>query len=105
MSELEIKANAEQYALKRIASTDLLMQARDKILIQDAYEKGFNDCYAITREEYEKLQERNMKAIEIIEEYARIQNTYFDSSSEFYSAEKELLETAKAFMKEVENER
>ena len=51
MSELEIKANAEQYALKRITSTDLSIQARDKILIQDAYEKGFNDCYAMAREE------------------------------------------------------
>lgn len=100
MTELEIKANAEQYALSRITSTDLPTQARDKILIQDAYEKGFNDCYAMAREEYEKLLERNMKAREIIEEYARIQNTYFDSSSEFYSAERELLETAEAFLKE-----
>lgn len=51
MSELEIKANAEQYALKRITSTDLSTQARDKILIQDAYEKGFNDCCATVRKE------------------------------------------------------
>lgn len=66
MSELEIKANAEQYALKRITSTDLSTQARDKILIQDAYEKGFNDCYVMAREEYEKLSERNVQANDII---------------------------------------
>ena len=69
MSELEIKANAEQYALKRIASTDLSKQARDKILIQDAYEKGFNDCYVMAREEYEKqieeLQEE-LKAKQVV---------------------------------------
>ena len=44
------------------------MPVRDKILIQHAYEKGFNDCYVTVREECEKLQKENKQAKELIRE-------------------------------------
>ncbi len=63
MNKLEIKANAEQYALKTITSSDLFTRARDKILIQDAYEKGFNDCYEIVKKGAE-LREKQLEELE-----------------------------------------